>query len=64
MEVLGDPVILENPDANRYFVALPMQIGVGVDPYFKGFSTFVLTETTDGELMIISHQWTPHNDHR
>ena len=63
-ERLGDPVIIEDPDSNRYYVSVPTQIGFGRDPYFKGFSTFVLTETTDGELTIISHQWSPHNNRR
>ena len=62
VERLGDPVIIE--DANRYYVSVPMQIGVGVDPYYKGFSTFVLTETADGELKIVNHQWAPHSSHR
>ena len=64
VESLGDRSIIEDPERNRYFVAAQMQIGFGVDPIFKGFSTFVLTEMTDGSFKIISHQFTPHENHR
>ena len=64
VESLGDRIIIQDPDRNRFYVAAPMQIGVGVEPYYKGFSTFVLTELTDGSLKIISHQFTPHENHR
>ena len=64
VERLGDPAIIEDPDRNRYFASVPSQIGVGVDPYMKGFSLFVLTETSDGGLKIINHQWSPHTLHR
>lgn len=64
VESLGDRTIIQDPDRNRFYVAAPMQIGVGVDPYYKGFSTFVLTELADGSLKIISHQFTPHENHR
>ena len=64
VERLGDPVIIEDPDRNRYFVSVPSQFGAGEDPSYKGFSTFVLAEISDGELTIINHQWSPHSLHR
>ncbi len=62
-EQLGDPLIIEDPDANRYFVSMPGQVGWGRDPYFKHFLTFVLTEV-DGELKIISQMVSPLDNWR
>jgi hypothetical protein len=62
-EQLGDPLIIEDPDANRYFVSVPGQIGWGRDPYYKHFLTFVLTEV-DGELKIISQMVSPLDNWR
>ena len=64
VERLGDPVVIEDANQNRYFVAVPSQIGAGVDPYIKGFSTFVLLRTDDGELLIRTHQWAPYVSYR
>jgi hypothetical protein len=64
VELLGDPVILEDTDRGVYYVAVPMQIGAGAEPYLKGFSTFVIHEGPDGELLLRSHQWSPPNNYR
>ena len=64
VERLGDPVVIEDAEHNRYFVSVPSQIGVGVDPYIKGFSTFVILETNDGDLLIRTHQWAPYVSYR
>ena len=64
VERLGDPVVIEDAEHNRYFVSVPSQIGVGVDPYIKGFSTFVILETDGGELLIRTHQWAPNPAYR
>ena len=64
VERLGDPVVIEDAEHNRYFVSVPSQFGVGVDPYIKGFSNFVLHETDEGELLIRTHQWAPYPSYR
>ena len=64
VERLGDPVVIEDAEHNRYFVSVPSQFGVGVDPYVKGFSTFVIYETFDGDLLIRTHQWAPYMAYR
>lgn len=63
VELLGDPVIIPEEGDKVFYVAQPLQIGVGRDPYFKAFSTFVIVER-DGELLIRSHQVSPHNNYR
>jgi hypothetical protein len=63
-EQLGDPSIIQDPDTNRYYVAVPGQIGIGVDPYYKHFLTFVFSKTTDGDLQIISQMVSPHDGYR
>jgi hypothetical protein len=64
VEQLGDPVAIEDAESNRYYVSVPSQFGVGQDPYVKGFSTFVLLQTDDGELLIRTHQWAPYMAYR
>ena len=64
VERLGDPVAIEDAESNRYYVSVPSQFGVGQDPYVKGFSTFVLLQTDDGELLIRTHQWAPYMAYR
>ena len=64
VERLGDPVVIEDAEHNRYFVSVPSQFGVGVDPYIKGFSNFVMLETDDGDLLIRTHQWAPYTAYR
>ena len=64
VERLGDPVVIEDGESKRYFVSVPSQIGVGVDPYLKGFSIFVIRETNGGDLLIRTHQWAPYLSHR
>ena len=64
VERLGDPVVIEDAEHNRYFVSVPSQFGVGVDPYIKGFSNFVMLETDDGDLLIRTHQWAPYPAYR
>ena len=64
VERLGDPVVIEDAEHNRYFVSVPSQFGVGQDPHVKGFSTFVLLEMAEGELLIRTHQWAPYMAYR
>ncbi|NNC41225.1 MAG: hypothetical protein HKN95_11075 [Acidimicrobiia bacterium] len=64
VETLGDPVIVAEDSGRKFYVAVPLQMGVGRDPYLKGFSTFVIIEGPDGDLRLISHQWSPPDSYR